>query len=376
MNKEDFSILFQHVHFGKLKLKNRFVVAPLTRMRTDITGIPNDLMAKYYSMRSSFGLIITESSSVSPISNCFPGAGNIYNEEQMEGWKKVVQQTHEQGGLIGIQVFHSGRSCVSSQINGETPVAPSPIAIRGKDLIFNEEYKVPKELSIHEIKEIVQQFRKSAELSKQAGFDFIQLHAANGYLVDQFLRDESNKRTDEYGGSIENRCRFLFEIIDQLIDVFTAGRVAIRLSPNDRFNDMYDSNPLELMRYVLSELDKRELAFVELKRDSPYETTNSNNDPPRKHPRELIPDFFRDLRKFYQGNIVCNDGVNLQEAKELISQNICHAVSLGTLSISNPDLPIRIQNNYEINQHVDINTWFFGGAKGYTDYLPYKETQK
>ncbi|KAL4475982.1 hypothetical protein ABPG72_007868 [Tetrahymena utriculariae] len=372
----DTSILFQETQLGALKLKNKFVVAPLTRMRANQPDmVPNDLMVEYYSQRASFGLILTECSQISPLSHCFPGSGGIYTQEQANGWKKVVDAVHEKGSLIMLQIWHNGRAVNASQIGGQQPVGPSPIAIDQNNFLANNEpYPVPHELTIEEIKEIVQQYKRGAELAKQAGFDGVELHGANGYLVDQFLRDGSNQRTDIYGGSVQNRSRFCLEVIDALAEVFGYDRVAVRLSPTGRYNGQYDSNPLALMEYLLGELSKRNLAFVELKRHGALEYFIKNNSEDKRiPPAQQIPDFFNQLRKFYQGNLIANDGIKIEEAVTLTSNNTAQAISFGVLSISNPDLPIRVKNNCEINQTIDKNTWFFGESKGYTDFPTYEQ---
>ncbi|EAR89966.1 FAD/FMN-binding family oxidoreductase (macronuclear) [Tetrahymena thermophila SB210] len=362
-------ILSSPVQFGDLKLKNRFIQAPLTRLRSDLdTGLANNLMNIYYSQRASFGLQITETVMTHQMKGYFP---YLINEQQSLQWRKIVDSVHQQGGLICLQISHGGRTNISSM--GSPPVAPSPIKINGKNKFANNEiYEAPEELTIQEIKQIVKDFQQSAVLAKQSGFDAIQLHAANGFLVDQFLRESSNLRTDEYGGSIPNRCKFCLEIIDELISVFGNGRVSIRFSPVGRYNQMYDSNPLDLMKHLFIELEKRNLSFVELRRFGKFDLSAPVEEA-YIHPELQIPNFFKTLRQYYSGNIVANDGINIKEAEILINDKIADAISFGKLSISNPDLPIRYDNDYEINNITDHNTFYSQGPQGYIDYPQYNK---
>ncbi|KAL4483820.1 hypothetical protein ABPG72_006195 [Tetrahymena utriculariae] len=256
---------------------------------------------------------------------------------------------------------------------GSAPVSPSPIKINGKNKFANNQsYETPKELNIQQIRQKVKDFQQSAILAKQSGFDAIQLHAANGFLVDQFLRESLNLRTDEYGGSIPNRCRFCLEIIDQLISVFGSGRVSMRFSPVGRYNQMYDCYPLAPMKYLFFELEKRNISFVELRRFGKFDLS-APADEAQIHPELQIPKFFQTLRQYYSGNIVVNDGITIKEAKNLVNEKTAEAVSFGKLSISNPDLPIRYDNEYEINNVIDHNTFYSQGAQGQKDYPKYEQ---
>ncbi|EWS75520.1 FAD/FMN-binding family oxidoreductase (macronuclear) [Tetrahymena thermophila SB210] len=360
------SNLFTEVQLGALKLKNRFVVAPLTRQRTNPDdGVPNDLLVEYYTQRASFGLIITECSQISPLSNCFPGSAGIFSEEQVQGWKKVVDSVHSKGGLIMLQIWHCGRAVSLSQTGGKAPISSTDKPVPGKNYFANnEEYGKPERLTKEGIQQVINEFKQGAINAKRAGFDGVELHAANGYLVDQFLRDGVNDRTDEYGGSVENRSRFCLEVIDALISVFGSDRVAIRLSPTGRNNYMFDSDPMSLLQYLIPQLDSRGLAFIEVKRHGVNQWDDSS-DGAKQIPTET---FFEIMRKLCKGNLIANDNVSIEDMKNYLSNNICDAVSFGTLSISNPDLPERVQNGYEINYKVDRSTFFTQGAKGYTDY--------
>ncbi|KRW99859.1 hypothetical protein PPERSA_10978 [Pseudocohnilembus persalinus] len=363
--------LFDEFKLGETTLKNRFVMGPMTRCRADPkTNVPTDLMVKHYEQRANFGLIITECAPISPLSNAFPGAGGIYTEEQTQGWKKVVDAVHAKGGKIVLQIWHCGRATASEFIGGAVPLAPSPIAIGQDHQMTKKPHPVPKEMTQQDINEVIEQFRKGAENAKKAGFDGVQ--------IDQFLRDGTNKRTDKYGGSIENRCRFLFEVLDALISVFGASKVSLRIGLTGRYNDMYDSDPYTLMKYLLPKLSEYKLQFLELKRhgglDSKEPVKGTDKDEQgRILPKNQIPgDYFATLRPLYDGIIIANDGFNPQSALETIRAGHANLVSFSSLAIINPDLPQRVQNNWALNEKQDYSTFFQGGEKGYTDIPAYK----
>ncbi|EAR89565.1 FAD/FMN-binding family oxidoreductase (macronuclear) [Tetrahymena thermophila SB210] len=377
--KNDLSLYFQTGKIGSIQVKNRFVMAALTRCRANpATGIANDIMVDYYSQRASFGMILTECSQISPLSNAFPGSAGIYSKEQVEGWKKVTQKVHEKGGKIVLQIWHSGRAVLKEFIGGADPLAPSAIAIRTPHAYTKGPHPVPKEMTKEDIKKVVEEFRQGALNAKEAGFDGVQLHGANGYLVDQFLRDGTNKRTDEYGGSIANRTRFLLECLDALISVFGADKVGIKLSPTGRYNDMYDSNPKELMKYVLAELEKKKIAFVEVKRhgflESSKDPNQENDDFGQTQPKKQWPDIFQQIRNLYKGTLILNDGITKEEGLDLLKNRQADFISFGQFAISNPDLPYRFKQGLELAK-ADYTTFFTPGAKGYSDY-PTAQTQK
>ncbi|EAR89566.2 FAD/FMN-binding family oxidoreductase (macronuclear) [Tetrahymena thermophila SB210] len=369
--KKNGATFFDSGKLGSIEVKNRLVMAAMTRCRGDpTTGIPNDLMADYYAQRADFGLILTECSQISPLSNAFPGSGGIYSKEQVEGWKKVTQKVHEKGGKIVLQIWHSGRAVLKEFIGGSDPLAPSAIAIRTPHAYTKGPHPVPKEMTKEDIKTVIEEFRQGAVNAKEAGFDGIQLHGANGYLVDQFLKDGTNHRTDEYGGSIENRARFLFEALDALISVFGADKVGIKLSPTGRYNDMYDSNPLESLKYVLKELEKRKIAFVEVKRHNKTEVSSSENgkdEHGQTLPEVQIPNFFDQIRPLYSGTLILNDGVDQKLGEELLATGKADFISFAKLAIANPDLPNRFKNGWEVAM-PDFSLLFSGGEKGYNDY--------
>ena len=362
--------IFNPYKLGPYLLKNHFVMSAMTRNRADPkTSIPNDLMAKYYSERAeSAGFVLTECTGVSFRGKGFAGAAGLWNEEQAEGWKKVTDAVHKVNGRIFLQIFHVGRAGRSKDIGDVKPLGPSPIALRTKLVEGTtdkyETQDVPEELSIEGIKQIIKEFRKGAELALKAGFDGIELHGANGYLVDEFLRDATNKRTDIYGGSIENRIRLTLEIIQELIAVFGADKVGIKLSPTNRYNDMYDSNPIKLYKTLLVELSKLKIAFVEVcqSADSPYFPNFYGI-----KETEQIPDAFKEFRSSFQGTFIANNNLTLESSSALLASGGADLFSFGRFFLANPDLVERFIQSKPLND-LDFNTMYFGGEKGYTDY--------
>ncbi|KAL4473478.1 hypothetical protein ABPG74_022342 [Tetrahymena malaccensis] len=377
--KSQINPYFESSNLGSIQTKNRIIMAGMSRLRADPkTNIPNDLMAEYYSQRASFGAIITESSAISSISNAFPGAGDIFTQEQAEGWKKVVDRVHKNEGKIIIQLFHCGRVALPSFIGGQTPIAPSPISLKIPHFFTKQSYPIPKEMNKQDILNVIEQFKNAAINAKKANFDGIQLHAGNGYLIDQFLRDVSNKRTDEYGGSIPNRARFLLEIIDSVSQVFGYDKVGVRLTPTGRYNEMYDSNPLELVKYLLNEFEKRKIGFVELKRHDKSNRKNIGQEAVENEfidPEQQIPYFFDQFRSLYKGCIILNDGITYEEGLILLKEKKADFISFGRYAVSNPDLPQRFQKNLALSE-ADQKTFYSGGEKGYIDYLTYEQAQK
>ena len=367
MQGETNKTLFDTYQMGDITLSNRIGMAPLTRMRADPkTGIPTDLHAEYYSQRATGGFILTEATSVSNQGNSFPGAGGIWNREQMEGWKRVVDAVHSKGGKILLQIWHGGRAA-TSDLTGEQPLAPSALPMRGFDKQGNPTTgQVPKAMTFEDIEQVKEEFRSGAIRAKEAGFDGIELHGANGYLIDEFIRDGTNQRTDEYGGSIENRMRFCLEVIDELIAVFGKGRVGIKLTPAGRSQDMYDSNAIESYTYLLNKLDEKGIAFVELAEASAYEgKTNYVSG------RKQIPEVAKTFRSAFKGTLITNQNHTPETALDFISKGWADLVSFGKLYISNPDLADRVKNGWELNTKWDASTFYVGGSKGYTDYPTY-----
>lgn len=343
--------LFQPITIGSLTLKNRIIMAPLTRARSGDERLPNDLMAQYYAQRSSAGLIITEATSVQPMGVGYAKTPGIWSNEQVEGWKKITKAVHDNDGKIVMQLWHVGRISDPSFLNGETPVAPSAIKPAGHVSLVRpeKEYVTPRALETNEIAGIIEAYKLGAENAKKAGFDGVELHAANGYLIDQFLQDGTNKRTDQYGGSIENRARFLFEVTDAVIGVWGADKVGIHLAPRGDAHDIKDSNPAATFEYVAHELGKRKIAFI-LTREF-------------QGPDSLAPI----IKKAFGGVYIANEKFTKDSANEAIESGYADAVAFGVPFISNPDLPKRFAENTQLNE-TNFKTIYAEGEIGYTDY--------
>ena len=345
------------IKIGSYTLPNRVVMAPLTRMRSP-DGIANELMATYYTQRASAGLIISEASPISSQGIGYPAIPCIYNAEQVEGWKKITSAVHANNGVMFLQLWHVGRISHPDYHNGELPVAPSPIQPKGNAITPSgmKPFVTPHDLSIAEIKEIVQHYRHAAQNALAAGFDGVEIHGANGYLIDQFLRDGSNQRTDEYGGSVENRTRFLLEVTEAVVSVWGAERVGVRLAPSGTFNDMTDSVPEALFIYVLQQLNRFELAYLHV-----VDALESDI----RHGANVVD--LAVLRAAYNGILIVCGGYDFERANETIAQGLADAVAFGQLYIANPDLVERFAANAPLNK-PDPSTFYGGEAKGYTDY--------
>ena len=348
--------LFQPLTAGALTLPNRILLAPLTRSRADAGHVPNDLMAQYYAQRAEGGLLITEATIAMEGCSSFLGRDpGIYNDEQVAGWRKTTDAVHAAGGQIVVQIWHGGRACHPIFNNGVQPVAPSAIAI--EDEVHTPEgkkpYTVPRELSDDEIPAIVAGFKKAAENAKAAGFDGVEVHGANGYLLDEFLRDGANKRTGAYGGSIENRARLLLEVLQATIDVWGSDRVGLRISPLNSYNSMKDSDPIALVTWLAKRLNDFNLAYLHLMRADFFQ--------------QQTGDVVTPVREHYKGRLIVNMGYDANEAGEAIRNGVADAVSFGTSFLANPDLPTRIKRNAPLNA-PDPSTFYGGDAKGYTDY--------
>jgi len=346
------SVLFEAVQLGDLHLASRIVMSPLTRARSSGEGrVPNDLMATYYSQRASAGLIISEATSVTPMGVGYARTPGIWSDEQVEGWKKSVAAVHAKGGKIVLQLWHVGRISDPMFLNGQTPVAPSAIAPEGHVSLVRPEkaYVTPRALETSEIPSIVEAFRKGAENAKVAGFDGVEIHGANGYLIDQFLQDSTNKRTDEYGGSIENRARLALEITDAVIGVWGAGRVGFHIAPRGDSHTMGDSNPEALFTYLASELGKRKIAFIFA----------------REHQGDgYIGD---KIKAAFGGAYIANQQLTRESAEALINSGGATAVAFGSKFIANPDLPARFAKDLPLAE-VNWETVYGPTAVGYTDY--------
>jgi 2,4-dienoyl-CoA reductase-like NADH-dependent reductase (Old Yellow Enzyme family) len=343
--------LFTPLKLGDLEIPNRIVMAPLTRCRADEGRVPNDLMAEYYLQRASAGLIISEATAVDPMGVGYPDTPGIWSEAQVEGWRLITGVVHKAGSQIVCQLWHVGRISHPSYLSGALPVAPSAIAAEGHVALVRpkEEYPVPRALEIDEIPSIVAAYRRGAENAKAAGFDGVEIHGANGYLLDQFLQDRSNKRTDAYGGSIENRARLMLEVADAVAGVWGPGRVGMHLAPRGDAQSMGDSDPKATFSYVARELGKRKLAFICT----------------REYQAEgwISPD----LKKEFGGAWIANENFAPETAAKIVEDGVADAVAFGRMFIANPDLPARIAQGAELNA-PDPGAFFARGPKGYTDY--------
>jgi N-ethylmaleimide reductase len=349
------SILMTPLDAGDLVLKNRAVMAPLTRVRAGSSHIPNPLMAEYYSQRAGAGLIMTECTMVAPDGCAFIGEAGIFNDASLAGWRLVTYAVHSAGGTIIMQIWHPGRA-THSAINGVQPISSSNKPLRN-DTIHTPQgklpYEAPRPLRTDEMPGIVELFRRGAERAKAAGFDGVQVHGAHGYLVDQFLRDGVNDRTDAYGGSLENRARLLLEVTDAAISVFGAGRVAIRISPLVPFNDMCDSDPAALVRFVAQQMSQRRIAFFELRHD--------------QHDRPDEVALAKLAREHFKGVLMLNGGFDQTSGEHAVASGLADAIVFGRLFIANPDLVERFRLGAALNP-LNVPGLYGGGAAGYTDY--------
>lgn len=358
--------LFSPVQLGAYTLPNRIVMAPLTRNRAGAGNVPHELNALYYVQRVSAGLIITEASQISPQGVGYPATPGIHSAEQIEGWKTVTSAVHQQGGRIFLQLWHVGRiSHPLLQPNGELPVAPSAIAPEGDAATYEgpKPFVTPRALELDEIPAIVDSYRQGALNAIAAGFDGVEIHGANGYLLDQFLRDGTNHRTDAYGGSVENRARLLLEVTDAVVQAIGGDRVGVRLSPSGTFNSMSDSNPKETFGYAIQSLNRFGLAYLHL-----VEPTDGDI----RHGGTPIPT--SEFRPLFQGNLITCGGFTKDTAEEAIASGKADLVAFGQLFIANPDLPERFRHNAALNV-PDPSTFYGGDAHGYTDYPTLVELQ-
>lgn len=361
--------LFSKLHVGTIELAHRVVMAPLTRMRAEPPGnSPGPLNALYYGQRATpGGLLITEATQVSPQGQGYPGTPGIHSAEQIAGWRLVTEAVHARSGLIFLQLWHVGRiSHRSHQPGGDLPIAPSAVQPRGNAVTASwkqEPFETPREILATEIPSIVAQFREGARNALMAGFDGVEIHSANGYLLDQFLRDGTNRRSDAYGGSFENRARLLFEVVAAAAGIYGPDRVGVRLSPFGSFNDMRDSDPIGLFSYVIRELGALGLAYLHLVEARADEAEAV---PPAWSGSGPAPTaaLFRPL---YPGVQIAAGGFTRHSAEAAVNAGVADAVAFGRLFIANPDLPKRLELGAELNAY-DRSTFYGGGAKGYVDY--------
>lgn len=353
--------LFQPLTLGALTVPNRVFMAPLTRCRAGEGRVPTALNAEYYAQRASAGLIISEATVISERGNGYPGTPGIHTDAQVQGWKLVTEAVHAAGGRIFLQLWHCGRVGHSSlYADGQPAVAPSAVKItRGQAATPTgpRPHETPRALELHEIPGIIEDYRRGAEHAKAAGFDGVEIHNANGYLLDQFLRDGTNHRTDAYGGSVQNRARLTLEVTEAVTSVWGADRVGIRFSPAGVFNDMHDSNPLATFSHVLKELQRFGLAYAHITEVTAQDIAHGAKD-------GIGP---RELRPFVKTNLVAAGGFTAAKASEHISEGIAEAVAFGVPFIANPDLPERFRRGAPLNE-ANETTFYGGGPEGYTDY--------
>ncbi len=353
--------LFQPFQLGPITLANRLVMAPLTRSRAGDGNVPGPLVVEYYAQRAGMGLIIAEATQVSATAQGYPSTPGLHTAEQVAGWRKVTDAVHAKGGKIFVQLWHVGRmSHTAYQPDGQAPVAPSAIAPKAKTFVAGQgmvDCSVPRALETAEIAGVVQDFRSAARNAIDAGFDGVEIHGAHGYLIDAFLRDGSNHRTDAYGGSIENRARFLLEVMAAVTAEIGADKVGIRLSPVSPVNDSHESNPQPLFEYVVRELEKLHPVFIHV-----VEGHTGG-------PRDNAPFDYAALRKLYSGIWMVNNGYDKDMAIDAVSSQRGDLVSFGRPTISNPDLARRLQENAPLNElFADVGLYGGTGAHGYTDY--------
>lgn len=345
--------LFENVKIGGIELTNRMAMAPMTRNRADENGDPNDLMVDYYKQRASFGLIITEGTAPSHVGKAYPGIPGIYTDSQIAGWKKVTHSVHESGGRIFLQIMHSGRIS-HSKITGLNPISASAVKPAGELFTGSgmDSFETPKEMSLQDIADVKASFVSAAKSAIAAGFDGVELHAANGYLLHQFLAPNSNIRSDEYGGSIENRCKFVLEVINAVVEAIGADKTAVRISPNGTFNDMAETDTEEIYSYLINAINDLGLAFLHVSDQPGFDSITF-------------------ARKLFRGCIIANSGyadkTKVETAKRIIETGQGDLFSFGRLALANPDLPKRLAQGLELNSG-DAKTFYSRGPIGYIDY--------
>lgn len=351
--------LFTPVELGPYHLPNRIVMAPMTRNRAGAGNVPTALMAEYYAQRASAGLIITEGSQVCAGGQGYPATPGIHSAEQVESWRAVTEAVHARSGRIFLQLWHVGRiSHPCFQPDGAAPVAPSPIRPAGEAYTYDgpQPFVTPRALELSEIPELIEHYRLGAANAHAAGFDGVEIHAANGYLLDQFLRDGTNRRTDIYGGPVENRARLLLEVTEAVCDVWGPDRVGVRLSPLQPFNDIRDCDPQATFGYVTGALDRYGLAYLHV------------TEMGREQPGAAGPAFdLGELRRIWRGVYITNAGYDKARANAALAAGEADLVAFGVPFIANPDLPARLARNAPLNA-ADPATFYGGGAEGYTDY--------
>ncbi|MFO7031755.1 alkene reductase [Limnospira fusiformis CCALA 023] len=356
--------LLSPLQIGSLSLANRVVMSPLTRSRAGEERIPNQLMAEYYQQRASAGLIITEATVISKQGIGWRNSPGIYSDQQAEAWQKIVDAVHSKNGKIFLQLWHCGRSSHSDFHNGQLPVAPSAIKLNDDYIhtpLGKQAYETPRALSTEEISNVVEDYRKASERAQLAGFDGVEIHAANGYLIDQFLQSKTNHRTDKYGGNIEKRFQFLKEVTEAILTVWSSDRVGVRLSPNGNFNDMGSLDYRETFTYVVKQLNQYNLGYLDIL-DGLAFGFHKLGEP------MTLPEF----RPLFSGILIGNCGYTQETAEATIKAGHADAIAFGRPFISNPDLVERFTNNWPLNPQADMSVWYSFDKQGYTDFPTYQ----
>ena len=357
------SNLFDPIKMGNKQLKNRIVLAPMTRGRAGIQRIPNETMAKFYFQRASAGMLITEATVISEQGNGWIDSPGIYTDEMVAGWKKVTGKVKSTGTHIFLQLWHCGRASHSDFHNGGLPVSASAVKIIGDKIhtpLGKKSYETPRALTMDEIKIIVNDYKNAAINAKKAGFGGVEIHAANGYLINQFLDSKTNLRTDKYGGSIENKYRFLKEILDAVLEVLKPDQVGVRLSPNGIFNDMGSKDFREIFLYAAIELNNLDLAYLHIMDGLAFGFHEKG-----------APMTLAEFKQVYQGIIIGNCGYTKNDAQQRLSNGHADMAAFARPYITNPDLVERFKNNWPLHPFDDMSLWYTPGSQGYTDYEPY-----
>lgn len=357
------SKLFEPISIGDLHLNNRIAMAPMTRGRAGKERVPNDLMAEYYFQRSGAGLLISEATVISKQGIGWIDSPGIYTDEMVRGWKKVTGKIKPTGTPIFLQLWHCGRVSHSDFHEGNLPVSASAVKLNGDHIhtpLGTKPYETPRPLSIDEIRATVSDYRKAAENAKAAGFSGVEVHGANGYLINQFLDATTNHRNDQYGGSLENRFRFFKEVLEAVLEVWPSDRVGVRISPNGVFNDMGCDDYRELYLYVANEINKLTLGYLHIMDGLAFGFHGKGE-----------PMSLSEFRTAFQGSIIGNCGYTKESAQERIAEGNADIIAIGRPFITNPDLPERFRNNWPLNPSEDMSLWYTPGPEGYTNYEPY-----
>lgn len=355
--------LFDPYTIGDLNLKNRVAMAPMTRGRAGETRVPNELMAEYYFQRASAGLLVTEATVISPAGIGWIGSPGIFTSEMADGWRLVTSRVKPTGSHLFLQLWHCGRASHSDFHHGNLPVSASAVKLQGDQIhtpLGKKDYETPRPLEVEEIAETIADYRRAAELAMEAGFSGIEIHGANGYLLNQFLDSRTNKRDDQYGGSLENKARFLMEVIAAVSEIWPSNRIGVRLSPNGVFNDMGSEDFRETYLYVISQLSRRDLAYVHIMDGLGFGFHE-------KGAPMTLPEF----REHYKGPIIGNCGYSQSDAEERLAAGQLDIAAFGRPFISNPDLVERLKNGWPLAPFDDMSLWYTPGPEGYTDYPPH-----